>query len=409
MPITPGAIKLFIAGKINAIVIFLAAVVFSGSVSYIPHTPSLTEAAVETTKLLLDPGPRHRCYQYQDLGTNHSHISKAPDCQAVQGYGGCPTWRYSSYKAKQGHRDLLIDRNGLLIGVLLINNASEVARNSSEVSLDYYYPGCSIQKLTNETQYNLLDFDTWMFEYDVTIQAAETTPVTDITNGSRLSNATAPETRSRRYLRTEFIYQYPDPACSARNSTIASNTSNIAAFSNTTCAPLQSTISITHFDTALPSNITRSPSNNTSHNTSALQLLSTQTIKPSSRTHISLDFGSIYRQFSTQLCHGTTSTPWLNAHMFRVVSGAQGVDSVIEVGNVSAVLRKRKEADKDRSGRYRILDQPKSCPNVNVTTTGALVVEAGKVGGRDGTGNRIWEGRNMTVVRPRLRGRRFFA
>ena len=356
--------RLSITTKINAILIILATIFLPCSyVTYhLLRATSPVEAATET-KLLLDPGPRHKCYHYRDLAYNDSYISRAPECEAVQGYSGCPTWRYSSYGSNKNHSDLLVNKdNGTLIDVALVNNARYANDEPSEVSLDYYYPGCSIQKLNNLTQFNLLDFDEWIFEYDVIIRADRSPPSCSNTT----SNITLERRRQpRRYLTTEFIYQYPDPTC------LSTNIISTTTASQTTCQPLESTIRITHFDTAALSSNTshsrshllgESPSKSITHPDSHLSSNHLNNESTPKTHHISLDFRLLYQQhqhlslfpttpsnnLSSSFSNTTNTTttrkteepPWLNAHMIRIVSGALGTNSVVEVGNVSAVLRK---------------------------------------------------------------------
>ncbi|MCJ1326135.1 hypothetical protein MMC10_002799 [Thelotrema lepadinum] len=339
--------RLSITGKTNAIIIILATIFLPCSyVTYYLRATNTVEAAAET-KLLLDPGPRHRCYRYEDLGRNYSYSSRAPECEAVQGYSGCPTWRYSSYKSDQNHTDLLLNRSGSLIDVALVNNAHHVNQEPSEVSLDYYYPGCSIQKLSNRTQFNLLEYDQWVFEYDVTLRMDNHTALyMNATNSTTLHSRYGPR-QTRRYLRTEFVYQHPNPACASVNNPSAGRggiaTSNTTA-TNTTCPPLESTIAVTHLDTALTNTTFQSNILGSTSKSRVMHLLSSITFNPNTTTHISLDFKSLYQNISTTPCNqsinSSTQPAWLNAHMIRVVSGALGIDSVVEVGNVSAVLRK---------------------------------------------------------------------
>ena len=377
--------RLSITTKINAILIILATIFLPCSyVTYhLLRATSPVKAATDT-KLLLDPGPRHKCYNYRDLAKGYSYISKASECEAVQGYSGCPTWRYSSYGSNQNHSDLLVNKdNGALIDVALVNNARHVNDEPSQVSLDYYYPGCSIQKLNNLTQFNLLDFDQWIFEYDVTIRI-DKSPLSYSNTTSNITFGNKEHRRQpRRYLATKFIYQYPDTAClsTTNNSSTGISAFNASTASHTACKPLESTIIMTHFDTAAlsdnssysysNSHLLQSPSKSNTHhhhlspNPNLLNETSTRT------HHISIDFKQLYHQHlshttpsniyhsSPNTSNTTTETAeepaWLNAHMIRIVSGALGTDSVVEVGNVSAVLRKGKgtSGTSERGGSSR--------------------------------------------------------
>ena len=409
MPLPAIAIKLCLSGKINAVWVILATVLFPCAyITYMVQQgagPVVSDLA--STKLLLDPGPRHRCYQYHDLGLNISHVNQAPECQSLLGYGGCPMWRYSSFDAASlNHNDLLVGGNGSLIDVLLFNNARINGTKPIEVSFDYYCPGCSIQQLTNNMQYNLLEFDQWIFEYDVTIRSPN-----GISEWSSMENSISSLSNSekrRRYLNTEFIYQYPDPICTSRNDDMnnKSAAANVRSGPSSTrfkrfvnsslptadCPPLQSTISITHFDSDLAnttsvqlaspvdSDVTGNLGLRAIRNNTVLSLLSPTVVAHDSKTHITLDFKSIFQKYiqtnqasnSTNSTHSTDQLPAsLNAHMIRIVSGAQGLSSIVVVRNVSAVLVKgnRKTGNLTTEG-YGVLNQQEA-PNVRVTAADA--------------------------------------
>lgn len=325
------------------------------------------------TKLLLDPGPRHRCFHYSDLKSNVSYISRFPECQPIKNYAGCPAWRYSSYNSKQEHSDLLTGENASLIGVTLVNNARGETGKPSEVSFDYYYPGCSIQKSNNTSQYNLLEFDQWVFEYDVTIHTSNAAPPQDKIMQNTTKSEGACQKASRKYLATEFTYQYPDPACSfprewnikganGTNSTALNNTAiTTLNITNVPCPTLSSTIRTIHFDSLLFSPANSSHQNATtarptlpeaSTNYSTLDHFAPQPIAEDHEIHISLDFHALFEKYSTQLCgNSSAQAPWLNAHQIRIVSGSLGLDAVVEVGNVSAVLKKAVQGSGKRQGR----------------------------------------------------------
>ena len=373
MPVPARSVKLCIAGKISAAWMFLATILVTGSFVNYMLNPSLPQE-IAATKLLLDPGPRHRCYRYQDLATNYSYVSKVPECQPIKEYAGCPAWRYSSYNSGQQHGELLAGANGSLIDVRLVNNARGAGGNGTEISFDYYEPGCSITKSSKTTQYNLLDYDQWTFEYDVTIQPDNKTRLW--TGGTWQSARRSSRNRAldRKYLATEFTYQYPDPSCSSSNSTTYLS-SNRTDFGNSSCKPLESTLRIIHFDSLLtlsPSNTSNTTSGNgtsflapygiesqpsTTNPTTTVTLSSTHQLPEGAKSHISLDFRDLYERFSSAdaPCSNSSGTnsrsdhpPWLNAYVIRIVSGSVGTDSVIEVGNVSAVLKKNTSAGNGR-------------------------------------------------------------
>ena len=343
MPVPALAIKHAIAGKISTAWMVLATILVHGSlVTYLLRaSPAPTE-----TKLLLDPGPRHRCYHYQDLASNYSYISKVPECQPIKEYAGCPAWRYSSYNSGREHSELLMGTNVSMIDVTLVNNARARA-DPSEVSFDYYYPGCSIQRLSNARQYNLMNFDQWTFDYNVMIRSDNSTWA----DSKNTTEETWRRTIGQRYLATDFTYQYPASNCTTPNGTNASNsthtypgTSNGPSFS-AACRPLERTIRVIHFDSLLeaigPLSNTASLVSEPHSRPSTTTLLAPSIVQEDTGSRITLDFRALFQQYVLPSCNGSNPLPlWLHAHAISIVSGSQGLDSVMQVGNVSAVLRK---------------------------------------------------------------------
>ena len=337
MPISAKSIKLSIAGKVFGTWVALASI-FVPTIYILSAVTSVRP--VSTHQLLIDPGPRHRCYHFSELsvnGTDSLQTNKSiSECGQIPGYGGCPTWQYSSFNDGQRHEDLVSGGNGSLINVTLINNAKGVTCNLTEVSFDYLYPGCAIEKLPNRTQYNLLDFDQWIFEYDVTVRKEEENH--DVARGAYRKvksswNKTKSEPgeaelaescdgKANKYLSTNFIYQWPDPGCARENSS--------------NCPQLNNTISIVYYS-PLHQNFTQGPYQ--TNEGYGIRLRADSLIKKGVKTHIALDSRALFDQYQQQLCHGGQKPPWLHVSTIRIVSGTRNMSSIVDIQNVQATLK----------------------------------------------------------------------
>lgn len=372
MPINARSIKLCISGKFFGAWIALATIL-------VPTTYLLsvvTAVRPTSTRLLLDPGPRHRCYSFSEIGPNGSDGTytnrSVSECAQIPGYGGCPTWQYSWFNSGQKHQEFIDGGNGSLINVTLVNNAKGVTCNLTEVSFDYLYPGCAIEKLPNRTQYNLLNFDQWIFEFDVVVRGEKQTA--DTGRGAYRKNksswnktqpgwseANGCNGQARKYISTDFIYQWPDPACAGRNTS--------------DCPQLNNTISIIHYSPLHP-NFTEGPFETGQGH--GVRLRAKESIKNGVKTHIALDFRALFDQYQREMCHGSQMPPWLHVSTIRIVSGNRNTSSVVDIQNIQANLKNVQDTSVPVSNpNARSFSVPSSCPKIldgNVSREASRVV-----------------------------------
>jgi hypothetical protein len=361
MPISSLDIKLSVSGKLFGLWVALVTVLVPAS--YILAT--VTQIAPTDTQMLLDPGPRHLCYQFSDVhkDSNTTRTSKSvSQCSQVPGYAECPTWEYSWFNAGQKHEDLMTGGNGSLINVTLINNAEGVSE-LSEVSLDYLYPGCAIQRWSNSTQYNLLNYDQWILEYDLQIRIQNNACIQNKKRSSPRSwNHTSANfsgcSNAQQFLSTEFVYQWPDPECSN--------------LKNASCTMLNNTMSAIHY---YPTDSNNKTGLFEGANMSKIVFQQWPRLNIDVETRVSLDFSSLFRQYTPQICHGIQPA-WVYLRLIRIVSSNININSTVEIHNIQATLRKRaKSSGKGLGPEYVLIDSiPTYCHVIdsNLSTNGAI-------------------------------------